>query len=200
MKYALITILIVIVIAVVGVGAYYFGLKSSGNKTVEQPIPTAAAKPTLQPTQASTQNNTKKVLAGGVLVFPAYTVDIPLVWNALQTGQTDINNLTITNSEYKIVISQAAGGGGGCTYPSDTPSEMSQTFSSFVEINDPNGFIFRRGPTQGSANTWTVCQKETDGSFGFPTVFGNITITTPKTTTNQDMEQIDSILASLKKQ
>lgn len=197
MKYALVSIIVIILIAIIGGAAYYFGLKSSGNNLL-QPAPTAEVKPTAQPTKTSV--DTKKITAGGVLVFPSYTVEIPLLWNALQTSGTNSNNLTITNNAYKIVISQAASGGGGCTYPSETPAEMAQSFSSFVEITDLNGYVFRRGPTEGSANTWTVCQKQSDSSFGFPTIFGNITITTPQTTTDQDLAIVDNIISSLKKQ
>lgn len=109
-----------------------------------------------------------------------------------------MDNLTLSKTGYKIVISQAAGGGGGCTYPGDAPAEMAQSFTSFVEINNPNGYLFRRGPAQGSPGAWTVCEKR-QGSFGFPTTFGNITLTVPTTTDVTIMAEVDSILASLNK-
>ena len=108
-----------------------------------------------------------------------------------------MDKLTLTKLGYKMTISEGAFGGSGCLYPGDPPQEMAQTFTSYVEITDPNGFIFRRSST--GAGGWTVCQKGSGGSFGAPTSFGHINIAEPSVSDSTVVGEIDQILASLKK-
>lgn len=207
MKYILPAVSIIILIVIVGVGAFYLGQRALNNNISPAPVPTTSqtntnnqVTPILTPTPTQSQVQTKTITAGGVLSFPTYTLKTPIDWNSQREQGQDSDKLTLTKNSYKIVISEAAFGGGGCIYPGGTPSEMAQTFSSFVEIINPNGFVFRRGAT-GSAGSWTVCQKNTvDGSFGAPTIFGHTSITTPANADASVMAEIDGILASLKKQ
>ncbi len=205
MKYILPAVSVIILIAVIGGGAFYLGQKSTGNSSIT-PTPTVAQVQTqtnTQPTSNVTPTTTvqsQTVSSGGVLVFSAYTLSIPLGWTSAKETTQYSDMLTLTKDSYKITISQAAGGGGGCTYPGEPPQQMAQTFSSFVEIMNPNGFVFRRGPSLGTPNSWTVCQKNaSDGSFSFPTNFGNITITTPANPTDSVIAEVDGILASINK-
>lgn len=202
MKYVLGAISLLLLIVVIGGAAFYLGQKSLTNNpssiTIQNnALPSSSVSQSQTPTPTGIQ--TKTVTAGGVLVFSAYSVSVPPTWTSAKNTGQNMDTLTLTNDPYKITISQAAGDGGGCTYPGQPPQEMTQTFSSFVEIMDPNGFVFRRGLAQ--TGVWTVCQKNTtDGSFGFPTSFGNITINTPAAPSESLMSEIDGILASLKKQ
>jgi uncharacterized protein YxeA len=206
MKYILPVVSIIILIAVIGGGAFYLGQKSTGNSSIT-PTPTVSkvqtqtnTQPTSQISPTPTATSLQTVSAGGVLVFSAYTLSLPSGWTSAKKITQNSDMLTLTKDSYKITIYQAAGGGGGCTYSGEPPQQMAQTFSSFVEIMNPNGFIFRRGPSLGTPNSWTVCQKNaSDGSFGFPTNFGNITITTPANPTDTTMAEIDSILTSINK-
>lgn len=195
--------LILVVIALVGFLAYDLGSKSSNSTqnpiTVQNtPTPTVYQTPNSLPSSSPTVANKQTISAGGILVFPAYSLVAPSDWTATKEKNENMDNLTLLKGNYKIVISQAASGGGGCTYPGEPPQEMTQTFTSFVEITNPNGFLFRRGPAQGSPGAWTVCEKRS-GSFGFPTSFGNITITAPTTPDASIMAEVDGILASLNK-
>lgn len=200
MKYFLATILVLLLVIVIGAGAFYFG-KQSVNQSKEMattPTPTAFVTQETPTVTPDALDPVKTVEGGGVLVFSAYTLNTPTDWNSQRQQGDNIDNVTLTKGGYKIVLSQAASGGGGCTYPGDTPAQFAQNFTTFVEIIDPNGYVFRRGPVQ--SNSWTVCQKNTsDGSFGFPTNFGLITITTPVNVDSKIMTEIDSILASLNK-
>ena len=201
----LVGFLILVVIALVGFLAYDLGTKSANpaqntNTAQNTPAPVASQSPTSEPT-FSPAPNTQTVTAGGILVFAKYSLNIPSGWTSNKEVTQYSDMVTLTKEGYKITIYQAAGGGGGCVYPGQPPQEMAQTFTSFAEITDPNGFVFRRGPSEGTPNSWTVCQRNaTDGSFGFPTNFGNITFTTPASPSNLTMAEIDGILASLKKQ
>lgn len=207
MKYVLPAISLIVLIAVIAGAAFYFGQKSGGSSSiaptpsVTQLYPTVNTQTTSVTSTPTTQTpQTTTVSAGGVLVFSAYTLSLPPSWTSQKETTQYSDMLTLTKDTYKITIYQAAGGGGGCTYPGQAPQEMAQSFSSFVEIMDPNGFVFRRGPSLGTPNSWTVCQKNaSDGSFGFPTNFGNITIVNPTNPTDTTIAEIDSILASLNK-
>lgn len=202
MKYLVPGLLIIILILAVGAGAFYLG-KSTLNTQTITPVPTVtqnipkSGTPSLTPTPSVTQ--TTQVTSGGLLVFAKYSLELPAGWLSQKETTQYSDMVTLSKNNYKITISQAAGGGGGCVYPGQPPQEMAQSFTSFVEVMDPNGFIFRRG-ANGTPGGFTVCQKNaTDGSFGFPTNFGNITITTPVPPTDTMMTEVDSILASLKK-
>jgi len=207
MKYILSAISLLLLVIIIASAAFYFGQKSVGNSSitptpsVAQLYPTVNTQTTSVTTAPITQTpQTTTVSAGGVLVFSAYTLNMPPGWASQKETTQYSDMLTLTKDTYKITIYQAAGGEGGCTYPGQAPQEMAQSFSSFIEIMDPNGFVFRRGPSQGTPNSWTICQKNaSDGSFGFPTNFGNITILTPSNPTDTTIAEIDSILASLNK-
>lgn len=203
MKYALSGIIVILLVIIVGITAFYFGTRSSSSN---QPTPTPTlsqeensnAAPTTK--EASEEKTTKSVSAGGVLSFPKYSLDIPLDWNSQREQGENSDLLTLTKGNYKIIISEGAFGGSGCLFPGDAPSEMAQTFSKFVEIINPNGFIFRRGSTSDSDTGWTLCEKSTNASsFGAPTQFGHISITTPVNPSAAVMSEIDSIFASIKK-
>ncbi|HYM65555.1 MAG TPA: hypothetical protein VES68_03675 [Candidatus Sulfotelmatobacter sp.] len=199
MKYLFPAISVIILIIVVGGAAFYLGQKSLNNtKAPAQQSQTQQTTPLLTPTPTVLEKT--QVSSGGILVFAKYTLDVPSGWVSQKENTQYSDMLTLTKDTYKISIYQAAGGGGGCLYPGDPDKEMAQRFQSFTEISNPNGYVFRRALTGSSVGAWTVCQKNaTDGSFGFPTNFGNITITTPANPSNELMTEIDSILASLKK-
>lgn len=197
--------LVLVVIALVGLLAYDLGTKSSNPaqnpiSVQNSPTPTAYSNPNSSPSSSPVVANKQIVTAGGVLIFPTYTLQLPEGWTYEREQGQDSDKLTLTKLGYKITIYEAAFGGGGCTYPGDAPQEMAQTFTSFVEITDSNGFVFRRG--MSGPNTWTVCQKNTtDGSFGAPTIFGHISFVTPGTPDKNAIvfPEADSIFASLKK-
>ena len=195
--------LILVVIALVSFLAYDLGSKSSNSaqKPITDqntPAPTVYQTPNSLPSSSPIVTSKQTISGGGILIFSAYSLSAPSDWTATKEKNENMDNLTLLKGSYKIVISQAAGGGGGCTYPGEPSQEMAQTFTSFVEITNPNGYLFRRGPAQGSPGTWTVCEKRS-GTFGFPTSFGNITITIPTSPDASIMTEVDGILASLNK-
>lgn len=204
MKYLLPGILVMFLVIIVGAGAFLLGKQTLSPNTT-----TLSITPTVQTPKSDsskieditpTQTQQKEVIAGGVLSFPKYTVLLPENWASEREQGQDMDKLTLTKLGYKITISEGAFGGSGCLYPGDPPSEMAQTFTSFVEINNPNGYIFRRS-TSGP-NAYTICQKGTEGSFGAPTIFGHISFTTPGTPDKNGVifPEADAILSSIKAQ
>ncbi len=201
MKYLLGIISILILVLVIAGGAYYFGAKSNVNKTEMMtsvsPTPFVSAE-----TPSPTSTTSKSVEAGGVLVFNKYSLSLPEGWTSQREQGENMDKLTLSKLGYNLVLYQFAGGGGGCLYPGDEDTPMAQTFSSFVEVTNTNGFIFRRGQNDSGPNSYTYCQKNnTDGSFGSPTSFGGISLTTPGTPDKNAIvfPEADSIVASLKK-
>lgn len=201
MKYLLGIISILILVLVIAGGAYYFGAKSNVNKTEMMtsvsPTPFVSAE-----TPSPTSTTSKPVEAGGVLVFNKYSLNLPEGWTSQREQGENMDKLTLSKLGYNLVLYQFAGGGGGCLYPGDEDTPMAQTFSSFVEVTNTNGFIFRRGQNDSGPNSYTYCQKNnTDGSFGSPTSFGGISLTTPGTPDKNAIvfPEADSIVASLKK-
>ena len=205
MKFVLPIISVLLLLAVVGGLAFYFGQKSTVSLQIN-PTPTPTQNNIKQTTPTQAQQNIQTnpnadttIEAGGVLVFSPYSLKVPSDWTSQKETTQNSDMLTLSKAGYKIVIYQAAGGGGGCTYPGDPAQQMAQNFASFVEITNTNGFVFRRGPN-GTPGGFTVCQKNaSDGSFGFPTNFGNITITTPTPANNVTIAEVDAILASINK-
>src|SRR3990172_4200981 len=201
MKYFLPGILILILVIIIGAGAFYLGKQTVKPQDIT-PTPTVFEKANTNaqatPTITKTPVQTKTVAAGGVLSFPAYTLNIPLDWTSQREQGQDSDKLTLTKGGYKITISEGAFGGGGCLYPGNPPSEFAQTYTTFVEIQNPNGYVFRRSTS--STGGWTLCQKNAqDGSFGTPTMFGHINITTPQVTDATVMAEVDSIFTFIKR-
>ena len=203
MKYFFVTVSILLLVVIIGGFAFYFGRQSANQSkemtttptpTVESQTPNTSQTPTPQ----AVEKNGKIVEAGGVLSFPNYSLLIPNDWNSQREQGQDSDKLTLTKGAYKITISEAAFGGGGCLYPGNPPSEFAQTYTTFVEIQNPNGYVFRRSTS--STGGWTLCQKNAqDGSFGTPTMFGHINITTPQVTDATVMAEVDSIFTFIKR-
>ncbi len=202
MKYLLSIISILILVLAIAGGAYYLGTKSNTNKaeimTSVSPTPFVTAE-----TASPTSQVTKTVEAGGVLVFNKYSLQLPDGWTSQREQGESMDRLILSKLGYNLVIYQFAGGGGGCLYPGDEDVPMAQTFTTFVEINNPNGYIFRRGQTNNNSDSYTYCQKNTtDGSFGSPTSFGGISLTKEQGIPEKNaviFPEADKIVSSLTK-
>jgi hypothetical protein len=204
MKYLLPGILVMFLVIIIGAGAFVLGKQTINNSSNLTPTPTTAqvSNENIEETKLSpTTSQTKEVQAGGVLSFPKYTVTLPEGWTSEREQGENMDKLTLTKENYVITINEAAFGGSGCLYPGDPPSEMAQTFTAFVEINTPNGFLFRRsgGEVSNGKRGWTLCQKTTGEFFGAPTMFGHVSISGPATTDAVILAEVDSIISSFKK-
>jgi hypothetical protein len=194
---AIITLVLVLVVAV-ATGAFYFGQKTKVGELTPEPTVTEAF-PSDIPTPTSSSIQGKTITAGGVLVFSKYTLILPNDWQSDHQKEEGSDKLILTKEDYTITIAQVASEGVRCIYGNEPEAEFTQKYTYFVEITNPNGFIFRRSSSENPTTGWTVCQKGTDGSFMFPTNFGYTSITTPSNPTTETMSEIDSILASIKK-
>ncbi len=206
MKY-LITIFVTAVLVFLAATVYYKGFPvfpayNKNSVSTQSGIPATGSEiaetvPTATPKQVTT------VKAGGVLVFKPYSIDVPLDWQYSKegspSGDVPSDKLTLTKGGYKITIYEAATGGAQCLYPGDADVEgPTSKFISYTNITTQTGDLLRRGAVQGSTG-FTVCEKQGTNSYGQPTSFGHISITTPGLPDAQMLIEVDSILTSLKK-
>jgi hypothetical protein len=209
--------LAIIVIGGLAGGGYYLG--NSGKLSIGNIAPTPEPNTTTNPQaeamttlavptstpSAKTKTTTAGVGAESGLSFTKYTIDVPEGWTPLHTSTnegTAIDSLTITSGTHEIKIFQAATGGALCLYPGDADFEgPSSRYDTFVDIVTKDSLTLRRGSTNivsGTKKTFTLCQKGTE-SYGQPTGFGHITFSTSLTPDPVMLQQMDSMIKSLKK-
>lgn len=202
MKY-FISVVVTALIVGLGVTAYFKGWLPQVSFTKPQAVSvqgTEVATPINSPAVSPTPTalTPTEIKAGGILSMSAYSINIPSDWSYSKdgsiAGQSD--KLTITKGAYSITISQGAFGGGGCLYPGDADSEMSQRFTSFTAITDQSGDNLRLSTL--SSGGYVVCQGN-GTSWGDITSFGHISVTAPAGPDMTLVSQINSILSSLKK-
>jgi len=209
MKYALIIVLTALIVGL-GVTAYFKGwlptltfvkpqaVSVENSEVLNAPSVTPVASASASPSAGFTV-----VKAGGILVFKAYSIEVPTDWTyskeAAPTGDIAIDKLILTKGSYKITIYEAATGGAPCLYLGD-PDQVgpASRFTTFVNITTATGDKLRRGVAEGGGTGFTVCELQL-GGYGQPTSFGHISIATPAIPTKAVLDQIDSILSSLKK-
>jgi hypothetical protein len=204
MKY-LATAFVTAVIVFLAVTVYYRGFPvfPAYNKDAVSTQGGLPVTSTETPTPSASPSGKVIVKSGGVLVFKAYSLELPSDWAYVKegqpTGDVPMDKLTLTKGGTKITIYQAATGGAQCLYPGDPDVEgPSSRFTSFVGITTQTGEMLRRGTAEGSTG-FTVCEKQGAGGYGQPTSFGHISITTTGTPNASVIVEIDSILSSLKK-
>ena len=167
---------------------------------LQTPLSTQNPSPTPgQPTQASHF----VVEAGGVNPFVAYTLSAITGWTVAKEHTDTSDKVTLTKGDYQLVILQTAMGGGACAFPGDTPGAMSISLTNPIDIPLATGAPLRRGTgTSGVSGkqSFTVCQKSTDGGYGSFTTFGAINYMTPLSPDTSVIAQMDAMVGSLQKQ
>lgn len=199
MKYILGTLSVLILVLIIAGAAFYLGQQSvnQSKEMATTPTPTAFVTQEISD-QTPIEENKTTVEAGGVLVFNAYTLQIPDDWTHKREQDQNLDRLTISNGSYNIKIFQAATGGAPCLYQGDADVEgPSSRFISFVEFNGGSGNQFRRGTT-GPQNSMTVCEMQ-NGNWGQPTSFGHISYQMPTNPDASIIEIMDNIITSIKK-
>lgn len=195
MKYVLIVILTALIVGL-GVVAYFKGWLPTLSFNKPQAVSTQNAEVSTLP--ASTPSTSTTVTAGGILSMSAYSITFPGGWQYSKSGSVagQSDKLTLTNGDYSITISQGAFGGGGCLYPGDPDAGMSQRFVSYTSVTDQSGDNLRVGAL--AAGGMVVCQS-VNGNWGDITSFGHISIAAPATSPKAILDEINSILSSIKK-
>ncbi len=164
----------------------------------QNPVPDISVESALPSPSLSPSPVTAKVQAGGILVFKKYSLSLPNGWASSTEGSVpgQIDKLNLGSGLYSIVFTQAAMGGGGCVYPGDPDQQMSVKFNGFNAVTTSTGEKLRVGVLPSGNRA--VCEMQ-NGSWGDLTEFGHIDITNPPTPDQAVLDQINSILSSIKK-
>jgi len=192
-------ILVVFITAVVVLAGAYVFFKGIPEIPAynRNPVSTESAALPAQGAPSAAPASFTTVKAGGILSMKAYSIDIPNTWTYSTTGSVagQIDKLIISKGAYKITFTQAAMGGGGCTYPGEAPQDMSIQFNAFTEFTTTTGEHLRVGLLP--AGNRAVCESQ-NGSWGDITEFGHIDIVNPTTPDAAVLTEINSMLSSLK--
>ncbi len=200
--------LFVLLIGVVGGGAYYLGTKNPSTETTKKEFIVASSdtlvSPTLTTTTTSAQEKTT-VVAGAKQMTP-YIVSVPTSWTTKNDlAQDDMDKLIISKDGYMITIYQAGMGGMIYSFP-DTPQDdgpmvqkYTGSYTDFVGLNEEK---YRRidstSQNKPGEKSFTVLMKGTS-AFTNPTTFGAISYTTPLSPDSKVLGEMDQIIASLQK-
>jgi hypothetical protein len=166
------------------------------------PAPTNTPTPTITPSPTPTPIPLTQV-QGGSSSQTLYTIMTPPGWEQNREHDDNLNTdkLTLTKNGYTVLIYQAPTGGAACWYQGDSaPEGPSVFFKSFVNINGTDGRIYRRGAAEpkNERQGYTICEKK--DAFQTPTTFGHITYNAPKNPDETLLKEIDTMIATLKKQ
>ncbi len=191
--------LILLILGGVSYGSYYLGNRAllvKKPQSLQTEVPEATASPELK--KMTTINGGLNKSAG--LSFDSYTLEVPDGWISKKESQTaQDEKLILTKNDYSISIFQAATGGALCLYPGDPDfGGPSSRYQEFKEIKNKDGRILRRSGDVGQI-AFTVCMKSADGSYQQPTIYGHISVKLPQNWTKEILDEIDTILSSLRK-
>jgi hypothetical protein len=205
-------VLILLVLGGAAGAAFYFGRQSAPPAqpaSTEAPAQTATPAMTGEEAVPSTNTDLGTTVTAGLgasygLSYDQYTVSLPAGWTYTHDQDTSVpmDTLTVTRGAYMIKIFQAATGGALCLYPGDPDFEgPSSRYDTYTAITTADGTQVRRSGTTAAAGTtrgFTICQRSTDGSWGQPTHYGHMQLTTPLAPDAPILTQMDGIIASLK--
>lgn len=205
MKYV-IAIVATALVVFIAAAVYIKTVPGVSTNIIATPTPTPTvtdASPSATPVVVQTPAVPTTIKAGGVLVFKAYEITVPVGWTSVKEGAPNgdipLDKLTLTKEGYKVTIYQAATGGAICLYPGDAKVEgPSSSYDSYVDLTTASGEKIRKS-TSGVNKSATLCELQ-QGGWGQPTSFGHISIEVPGNGGTAVMtSEIDAILMSLKK-
>ena len=194
----LVTFLLLVIILLVGGVSYLAGK----NQLVKLPKVSTTQESSPSPLASPTPTASKTVKGGGILSFPKYQMTVPSGWQDTRESQGEDNEkIILTKGSYQISITQGGFGGAVCLFPGDPDIEgPSARYDSYKEITTNSGDLFRRSWTGNELTSqgFAICHK-TQYGWGAPTLYGHIAFITPAAKTRAMIDEMDSILSSLKK-
>ena len=211
---------VIIIGGLVGIGVLIGSKYLAKNQNTQAISPTAVPSQAISTTPAQTASSSAgttstrmdkslktQISAGGAKPFVLYTILVVPGWNVGKEHDDSIptDKLTLTKGDYSLVISQGPSGGARCVYPGDPQGDFSSPFVAFTPVpttTDAN--FFRRSKvqdlTKDGKQGYTICQKNTDGTYGDPTLYGHINYLVPGVSDSSTLTEMDSMLGSLQKQ
>ena len=201
--------LVIVILGVIAGGAYYLGQKNVATPKIEKEFVVATSDNQVSPTRAmvlptSTQVATLKIKAGSA-EHAQYTVDVPEDWKSDHSiAEKDMDKLIISKDGYIVTIYQANMGGSMYSFEdAKVEGPMAQEYTGkFTDFVGVAGEKYRRidssAQNKPGEKNYSVLVYGTD-SYQTPTVFGAISYTTPIGPDTKILEEMDSIISSLKK-
>jgi len=203
MKY-LVSFLILIIIILTGLVAYFVGKQNTLPLLTKNPPVTLSPSsyPTLSSPTSAPQDTPiplQTIKGGGILSFPHYQLKASFDWVYSREAQgQDNEKIILKNGSYSLSISQGGFGGAVCLYPGDADVEgPSSRYIKYIEITTNSGDKLRRS-TPENGQGFGICQL-TQYGWGAPTLYGHISLTVPNNPTPEMLKEIDEILTSLTK-
>lgn len=206
-------VLVLVLLGGVAGGAYYYGSTQSATlKTEDKLVLKNDANGGTSPTESNSTMPTtapvaKVLVDAGSVEHAKYTASVPEDWTVTKdpSNSNDMDKLTLTKDGYTIVIYQANMGGSMYSFSDakvDGPfaQQYSGTYSDFTGVS---GEKFRRidssSQNKPGEKNYGVLVFGSD-AYQTPTVFGGISYTTPLNPSADMLDEMDSIISSLKKQ
>jgi len=198
-----------IVLVLILTGGYYIGTHKNDLGIAPTPLPTQTSPQEIASVTIAVQVSippiptSQNTLVTSGIATP-YTISVPTGW--AQSHEKDdyikLDKLTFTNKGYILTIYQAPMGGGVCLYQGDPPFQGPlQTYTNYTQLTGTT-LLLRRSwniDAQNTSQIYTVCQKGQD-VYGTITTFGSISYETPKNADENMLNEMDSMVASLKKE
>lgn len=198
--------LVLLVLSAMAYGGYYFGTQTKYNSkpeavTTEDIVEDEIAQPIIAtPSPIALVTLVAGLPKSAGLSFDQFSIMTPTDWVSKKESQSALDEkLILTKEGTTITIFQAATGGALCLYPGDAEFEgPSSKYTVFTNLTTKDGRMLRRsGDTNGTA--FTICQKAPDNSYQQPTNYGHISVKLPTAWDQAGIDEIDSIISSLKK-
>jgi len=206
-------VIVLALVAVAGVAFYYGTQKGADEASKKTELNIVTSETNSPDTIDSTGTKVAKAtvstvqISSGAANHTQYTVTVPSDWQATKdpSNSSDMDKLTLTKNGYTVVIYQANMGGSMYSFKDakvDGPfaQEYSGTYSDFTGAS---GEKYRRIDSSSQ-------NKPGEKSFGVlvfgvdvyqtPTTFGGLSYTTPLSPGKDMLDEMDSIISSLKKQ
>lgn len=207
--------LIIIVLGSIAGAAYFYGMSRSVTSKVEKDLDLTVDESDIDTSTNYDSNATqptvapvaKVQVAAGAVEHTKYTASVPEDWTVTKdpSSSNDMDKLTLTKNGYTVVIYQANMGGSMYSFSDakvDGPfaQEYTGTYSDFIGAT---GEKFRRidssSQNKPGEKNYGVLVFGSD-AYQTPTTFGGISYTTPLNPTKGMLDEMDSIIGSLKKQ
>lgn len=214
----------VLVAAILLVGGYMLGYHppTTDSTSVSVGVTNTQSLPTITPIISSngsigasasalpkslpTITSSKVVLIGGtsysgVEPYKSFTTNLLTGWTEQKETIGNGFNVSITNGDYQITISEQAGGIASCIYPGDTQKSQSALFLSPTKVPGYLGSATydraeQKGVTTSGSRKYLFCQLK-GNVFQMPTDYGYITYTIPQNPSTQLLSEMDTIIEQI---
>lgn len=187
-------ILILLVLAGVGLLAYFGVFYKPPSQTMPQAI--SSASPSSMPSPSS--NKWSKYVSKEVSnYFSPFELKYPEGWtmeeNIKEETPTSLEVVLTKNNDNKIEIRQGEGGGGACVFYDDkdylTFEGMGRFFSSYIQLNIPAQWRVSK-PKDLDTNEYVVCEFDKNNRYIDTTRMGWITIKTDEKSLSDEILEI----------